>query len=134
LPFHTLDRGEASLSAIDKTAMERYRATAMKRAHEQEEATAKRRERASQIVRRAADLLRSEFGASKVILFGSLARGEFTLHSDIDLMAWGIDRHEYFVAVARLQDLSPEFKIDLIEGEHCRSTLSRAAIAEGVEL
>lgn len=33
-----------------------------------------------------ADLLRKKYGAQRVILFGSAARGEATEHSDIDLL------------------------------------------------
>ena len=40
---------------------------------------------------------------------------------------------DYLVAVARLQDLSPEFKIDLIAMERCKPEL-RDAITKGGKL
>ncbi|HEY66354.1 MAG TPA: nucleotidyltransferase domain-containing protein, partial [Caldilineae bacterium] len=44
------------------------------------------------IARKAAEMLREEFGAIRVVLFGSLARGgPFDMHSDVDLAAWGLD-------------------------------------------
>src|SRR5574342_549816 len=52
---------------------------------------AKRRRRAYSVALKAAELLKTKFGAKEVILFGSLARrGSFTLFSDIDLAARGI--------------------------------------------
>jgi predicted nucleotidyltransferase len=79
-------------------------------------------------------MLRAEFGASQVVLFGSLARDEFRLQSDIDLAAWGIQRDEYFVAVAHVLDIAEEFKVDLVEGEHTRPALAAAIVREGVAL
>lgn len=44
------------------------------------------------IAREAAMLLRERYGATCVVVFGSLARGEdFSSYSDIDLEAWGSD-------------------------------------------
>ncbi len=62
----------------------------------QREAAARRRERrarrqkALRLARRVARMLRERFGATRVVLFGSLVRpGAFALHSDIDLAVWG---------------------------------------------
>jgi predicted nucleotidyltransferase len=80
----------------------------------------KRRRRASITARKAAKLLRNEFGAQEVILFGSLARrGCFTLFSDIDLATRGIPSDHFFTAVDAVLGLSVEFKIDLAELETC---------------
>lgn len=63
---------------------------------------------------------------------GSLAHGHwFSQTSDIDLAVWGLEADAYFTAVARLQDLSPEFKVDLVAMESCRPALREAIIAEG---
>lgn len=119
---------------ISEQSMAQYRETALARELETQQAVAARRERAWIAARRAADLLRAEFGASRVVLFGSLARGDLTLHSDIDLAAWGIPRDDYFVAVARVQDVSAEFKVDLVEADHCKPTLARAIADERIPL
>ena len=48
-------------------------------------------ERAWRVARAAANVLREQFDATRVVAFGSLAhRDGFTLWSDIDLAAWGI--------------------------------------------
>ena len=84
----------------------------------------KRRRLASLTARRTAKLLRSEFGAQEVFLFGSLARQtDFTLFSDIDLAARGIPSDRFFEAVGVVIALSTEFNIDLVELETCPPTL-----------
>ncbi len=78
-----------------------------------------RRERAWKLARQAAALLKSEFGASQVAVFGSLHHPErFHLRSDIDLAVWDIKG--YFRAVSRLIDLDPEFEFDLVPFEEAR--------------
>jgi predicted nucleotidyltransferase len=119
-------------SAISPDQMEVYRATARRRWQEEQEAKERRRNLAWEMARRAASLLREQFGASRVMLFGSLAQGRsFSRWSDLDLAAWGLQPDDYFVAVARLHDLSPEFKVDLVAMEHCRPDLQRAILGEG---
>ena len=92
----------------------------------------KRRRRAMMAARKAADLLRREFGANEVFLFGSLARrGEFTLWSDVDLAAFGIPPSRFFEAVGAVTGLISEFKLDLIEIETCPDSLREAIETEG---
>ena len=57
---------------ISPDQMEVYRATARRRQQEELEAKDCRRELAWKVARRAAGLLREEFGASRVVIFGSL--------------------------------------------------------------
>jgi predicted nucleotidyltransferase len=78
----------------------------------------KRRRRAYAAARKAAELLKTKFGATEVILFGSLARREsFTLYSDIDLAERGIPSELFLTAMDTVLHLDPEFKIDLINLE-----------------
>lgn len=94
-----------------------------------------RRERAWEVARAAADLLREEYGATRVLVFGSLAHGAwFTPWSDIDLAAWGIPSDRFYSAMADVTELSSEFKIDLVDPETCRPTLREEIEREGVEL
>jgi len=94
-----------------------------------------RRRRAMKVARTAASLLRDGFGASKVVLFGSLTpRGGFTLWSDIDLAAWDIPSNKFYAAVAAVTGLSSEFKIDLVDPEACRLPLRKAIENDGVIL
>lgn len=80
-------------------------------------------------------MLKDEFGADSVILFGSLAHGQwFTSTSDIDLAATGIPKAEYFRAVALLQDISANFSIDLVDLTNCKPSLLESINREGIPL
>jgi uncharacterized protein len=88
-----------------------------------------RRRRAMLAARKAADLLRTEFGAKEVVLFGSLARrGSFTLYSDIDLAVRGIAPERFFSASAAIERVDVSFQIDLVELETCA-----AAVRQNIE-
>ena len=95
----------------------------------------KRRRRAMSTAHKAAKLLKTEFGATEVILFGSLARrGSFTLYSDIDLAVRGIAPEKFYAAVSAMMDFSPEFKIDLVEPEDCSPAMFKNIEKDGKPL
>jgi predicted nucleotidyltransferase len=120
---------------ISPEAFAEYRETARRREADKVIATAKRREDALLLAEQASLLLRHEFGACEVRLFGSLAHGHwFSLHSDIDLAVRGVSVADFFIAVARLQDLSSDFKIDLVDLERCSPALRAAIEQEGILL
>lgn len=76
-------------------------------------------------------VLREEYGAERIVVFGSLATKEnFTRWSDIDLAVWGIDPDRFYQAVATLNELSPDIKVDLVDPERCQSIALRQAIQE----
>ena len=81
----------------------------------------------------AAELIR-HYGAKKVILFGSLARGELHIRSDIDLAVWGIAASEFYRAVAFATGFSKKWKVDLVDGDDCSETLREIIRKEGVGL
>lgn len=92
-------------------------------------------QQAHRLARRAAKLLHEEFGAERVVLFGSLAhRAWFTEWSDIDLAAWGIPPDRFFAAVAAVTDLSTSFQIDLVDPEQCSSHLRKSIQRDGQAL
>ena len=94
-----------------------------------------RRRRAARAARKAASLLRKNFQAQRVVLFGSLAkRGRFTLWSDIDLAVWGISPEQFYAAVAAVTGLSIEFKIDLVDPDSCRMSLRTTIDQDGIDL
>jgi predicted nucleotidyltransferase len=96
---------------------------------------ASRRRRAMLAARKAAKLLRSEFGAKEVILFGSLARrGSFSLYSDIDLAVRGIAPEKFYAAVSAAMDVSLEFKIDLVDPEDCSPAMFKNIEKDGKPL
>jgi uncharacterized protein len=78
--------------------------------------------------------LRSRFGAEKVVLFGSLARSEFSRHSDIDLAVWGVPPAEFYRAVAFASGYSKVWEVDLVDVEDCSEALRRNIEQEGVVL
>jgi predicted nucleotidyltransferase len=120
-------------SELTPEALARYRATAQRRWEQEQRANARRLEWAWELAQQAAVLLKGQFGATRVVVFGSLAQGHwFSQTSDIDLAAWGLKGEDFFAAVARLQDLSPEFSVDLVAMEHCRPELRQVILAEGI--
>ena len=95
---------------------------------------ARRRERAQQVARRAVEVLRGQFGARQVILFGSLARdGSFDERSDIDVAVSGIPAREFFRASAAVAAGS-EFQVDLVDLADCSLSLRESIEREGVHL
>ena len=94
-----------------------------------------RKRKAWGIAGTAAQLLRKEFGAQKVVVFGSLAHEKgFGLWSDIDLGAWGIPPEKFYSAVAAVTGLSSFFKVDLVDVAECRPTLQKVIEEEGIEV
>ena len=109
-----------------------YRATMQQREKKAQQKREQRRARAWETAKQAATLLKEDFGASQVVVFGSLAHGLwFSEHSDVDIAVWGLKSDDYFTAVARLQDISPEFQVDLVSIEHCKPGLREAILSEG---
>ena len=93
----------------------------------------RRRKRAMRVARQAASLLRKEFDAKKVMLFGSLAIPEyFTLWSDIDLAVFGVPADRFYGAVAAVTGLSADFKVDLVDAETCKVSLRDAIDRDGI--
>ena len=74
------------------------------------------------------------FGAHKVVLFGSVARGNIHKKSDIDLAVWGIPPKDFYRAVAFASGYGKEWKVDLVDAEDCRVSLRQSILKDGVEL
>ena len=92
-------------------------------------------QRAWKTARQAAQVLRHRFGATRIVVFGSLThRDWFTPWSDIDLAAWDIPPDAFYRAVAVVTGLDPEFKVDLVVPEDCQPSLRRVIEQEGVAL
>ena len=83
----------------------------------------------------AAEILKKEFGADRVVLHGSLAReDDFSSTSDIDIVAWGIPLDRFFAAVSRLDDFCAAWEIDLFSGELADDFMQAALLRDGIEL
>lgn len=82
------------------------------------------RQQALAAAREIATLLKRDFAAQRVILFGStLSPERFHLRSDIDLAASGVPAKVFFKAYASALDLAQPFNLDLIDLNACRPTL-----------
>jgi uncharacterized protein len=120
---------------MDPAKMAEYRQTARRREAERRQELIARRRQSLALAREAAALLRRDFGASKVVLFGSLARNA-SLHarSDVDLAAWGLAEKDYLRAVGSLLDLGGAITIDLVRIEESTLAMRQTIEAEGIEL
>ena len=115
--------------------MARYRAAARRRHQAEQEALALRERQARELARQAADLLRAEFHAERVVLFGSLVHpGSFTEWSDIDIAAAGLAPAETLRAMERVHDLSTSIDVNLVDLAACSASLREVIEREGVPL
>lgn len=113
--------------------MEAYREAWRARLSAEDAAVRERAARARRLARELAAVLRDEFGARRVILIGSLARGDFGPRSDIDLVVQGLRPADLFRAAARLQAIAGDVEVDLAPFEDLRPRARRALGEEGVE-
>lgn len=95
---------------------------------------AENRGAALQVASDIAKELYETYGASKVVLFGSLARDEFYSRSDIDLAVWGIAPAVFYRAVAFVTGYSDTWTVDLVDAEDCSEALRHNIDEEGVAL
>lgn len=78
-------------------------------------------------------ILRRQYGAGRIVLFGSLARGRFRADSDIDLAAEGIPPDRFFDAYGELIATS-SFPVDLKPLEALEPRFLARVLATGEEL
>lgn len=96
--------------------------------------TSARWEHARLVVNQAATLLRTRFGARRVVAFGSVTRRDwFTPWSDVDLAVWGISPGQFFRAVAAVAELGASLGVHVVDAEDCDPHLRRAIALEGVD-
>jgi uncharacterized protein len=105
-----------------------FRNTAAKKANPA--LVAEARAVAAQIARE----LMIRFGATRVVLFGSLIREDFSALSDIDLAVWGVPPPDYYRAVAFASGFSKTWKVNLLDPEDCSPSLRQHIVQEGIEL
>lgn len=78
-------------------------------------------------------LLTERYGARRVVLFGSFARGDQNELSDVDLAVEGLAPLGYFPALADLMGLL-DSPVDLVEFERASPSMLARVQSEGVEL
>ncbi len=112
-----------------------YRSTALRRLERDKEDIALRKEEAWIAARKAAKLLRVRFGATRVVIFGSLVNeSSFTRWSDVDVAAWGIDPGQTFRAIGAVMDLGYKVPVNLVDVSTCRPSLVTVIEKDGVEI
>ncbi|WP_080805054.1 nucleotidyltransferase family protein [Halomicronema hongdechloris] len=122
------------MKAIRPENMATYRQTLRLREAEAQQQRQQRWQAAWGVARQGGDILKQEFRAIQVIVFGSLLHPEwFSMTSDIDLAVAGLSAWDHLAAIAQMQDLS-DFKVDVIRLETCPPRLRGVIEAEGQEL
>ena len=124
-------------TALSLTAkeVESYRRAALLVKPKRRGALKARRLHAWRVARKAAKILKTEFGAEKVMVFGSLVHPAlFHERSDVDLAVWGLTGREYYRAVSVLLDIEPSISIDLIAFEDVRRAVQDAILKDGQKL
>ena len=96
--------------------------------------TSMRLESAKETAEALAKVLKERFNASKVMLFGSVTRTDFSPWSDIDLAVWGISITDYYKAVAFASGYSSIFKVDLVDADDCSQSLLQHITDNGIEI
>jgi hypothetical protein len=72
------------------------------------------------VIEAAAKLCR-EFGAKKVILFGSRAKGTALERSDIDIAVSGVK--EVDLLIQKIEELPMLYSIDIVNMDNCKNEL-----------
>ena len=125
----------ATVREITPEEMAEYRATARQRSAQDQHYATQRQEHAWKSARQAAGLLKEKFGATRVMVFGSLVHeGCFTRWSDVDIAAWGIRPEDTFRAIGAVMDVDADIEINLVDVATCRPELLAAIEREGVKL
>ena len=63
------------------------------------------------------------YGAQKIILFGSRAKGTATEGSDIDIAVSGVASSDIFELEEALEDIPTLYTIDLVDLDTCKNQL-----------
>lgn len=128
-------RGASALSPEQRRAFrEGWKRRAEKHAKRLQELAAEARTKAAM----AAKHLRQHYGVKRVLLFGSLARGDFRTDSDIDLCVDALPPHLFYAVYAQLERIVCPFDLDLLVLEDLdrpeHRDLKASILRDGVEL
>ena len=94
-----------------------------------------RYEEALSVAKEAAALLKREYGAENVWIFGSLTDFDhFNKWSDVDLAVQGVPDERFYAAVTAVTDLVTDFEVDLIDIDDCKESLKKAVEHKGIKL
>jgi predicted nucleotidyltransferase len=86
-------------------------------------------------IRKAAAILKTRFGARRVLLFGSLAQPLwFRADSDVDLAVEGVKAQDYWTAWQAVEEIIEDRSVDFIEIETVGKSLRQTIQNYGLEL
>lgn len=124
------EHGRANLRSVNlESLVEAWR----RRGAEQESRLRERARGARLAAEQAARVLRDEYGANEVWLFGSLADEPRHDDFDVDLAVRGITPARYFAALSRAWDVVGR-PVDLVTLESCSESLRRRVEKTGIRL
>lgn len=72
----------------------------------------------------------AELGARKIILYGSLARGDYKSYSDIDICVEGMPKESYFRAIAKCL-MEIDRSISVLDFEKLQGYFRDRVLSEG---
>ena len=125
----------ATASELSPEQMAAYRDAARCRRQMERRALAAREQRAWELARQAAAVLREQFRVDRVVAFGSLVRpGCFTPWSDVDIAAWDLCPDDTFRAIGVVMDLDAEIAVNLVDVAACKPAILRVIQEEGIPL
>ena len=119
---------------MTKEEFAKYLAGHVKQIAQEEKEMQKLARQAEKKAQRIAEVLLKNYGVSKVYLFGSLAWGDFTRDSDIDLAVVGLPEELFLEVYGVAEDLATPLKVDLVLLETAEPSLKERALREGKRL
>lgn len=114
--------------------MSPYLAGHLNRIAEEEARTQERLKSAQAKAEEIAAALRKEFPGLEVLLFGSLATGQFGLDSDIDLAVSGLPEEHFLKAYGIAESIAESIRVDIVQLEYARESLRANIERDGVVL
>ena len=120
---------------LSTSKLDEYRKTAMRRQKVRISKAKTRREKGWKLARKAAKVLRTQFQAKRVAVFGSLLHeARFTRWSDIDIAVWGLSPDQTFRAIGAVMDLDSSMELNLVDVNACSRSLLKAIEQEAVDI
>jgi predicted nucleotidyltransferase len=122
-------------SNLSPTKLAQYRRTAISRQNARVTKVKGRMKKAWKLARKASRILREQYQADRVAVFGSLLHEtRFTEWSDVDIAAWGIPPEQTFRAIGEVMDLDSTLAINLVDVNTCAPSLLKVIEQEAMDV
>ncbi|MEW6420043.1 MAG: nucleotidyltransferase domain-containing protein [Nitrospirota bacterium] len=112
---------------------EKYKKAWDRRLKEEEKELDRKREQLIRKVRLCAYRLK-KLGGKRVILFGSLATGNFRRDSDVDIAVEGLSVDAYFKALGILEETLDDVTFDLVDLKEALPSVVKRIEREGIQI